>query len=636
MNKNLLKKTVVAVCLLSSGVSSAVDFGGLNVSSLLGQPLTAEISLSSVTRAERSGLSAKLATPEQFKNAGIDYPFGLPLINFLIATRPNGETYIKLSSDQPINDPLVNVLLELRWSSGKILHEFNFQLPVTATEKTPDNPVAEIEPVIAPIVVTNETEAPVETEIPASVAVSEPKPVIEPVKKDEPVKVAASNKKEPLPKQEHAKPDANEPVESRTSAGETSGIKVVHGDTLAKIAQQNKPEDVSLERMLVAMYRANVQVFDGKNMNRLQAGKVLQLPENGQLAVLQQAEAVAEIKAQVADWNRYRQKLSKTTTQQAVPAVAKQEAHGKITAAVKEAAPVVKPAAKEVLKLSKSEVVKPESVVETKPVAKAADEDAIAKDKALQEAEKRTAALEKNIKDLQRLAQLKLDAANAANSTAAPAAETPSEALPAPALDTKKFSLKSELTGNPWYLGGAVAVVLVGLLAFLVRPRRQRKMQAEPKKTVVVAEKEAMAPIVLAESVEHELPPIAVHEAELVPEPVSEPIPDVVPEPEPVPEPIEETSVESTIIETKPAATSAPDIDLREINLNLDDVPSVQQATSQTKDAIWHEVATKIDLAKAYQAMGDAPGMREILTEVLLEGDDEQKATAEEMLKSIA
>jgi pilus assembly protein FimV len=48
------------------------------------------------------------------------------------------------------------------------------------------------------------------------------------------------------------------------------------------------------------------------------------------------------------------------------------------------------------------------------------------------------------------------------------------------------------------------------------------------------------------------------------------------------------------------------------------------------------EVATKLDLAQAYIDMGDADGARDILAEVLKEGDDGQKGEAKEMLSRLA
>jgi pilus assembly protein FimV len=48
------------------------------------------------------------------------------------------------------------------------------------------------------------------------------------------------------------------------------------------------------------------------------------------------------------------------------------------------------------------------------------------------------------------------------------------------------------------------------------------------------------------------------------------------------------------------------------------------------------EAATKLDLARAYIEMGDADGARDILDEVVVEGDDGQKSEAREMLSRLA
>ena len=52
-------------------------------------------------------------------------------------------------------------------------------------------------------------------------------------------------------------------------------------------------------------------------------------------------------------------------------------------------------------------------------------------------------------------------------------------------------------------------------------------------------------------------------------------------------------------------------------------------------DAKWQEVATKLDLAKAYQDMGDKDGARELLNEVMKEGDAAQQGQAQQMLSAL-
>ena len=83
----------------------------------------------------------------------------------------------------------------------------------------------------------------------------------------------------------------------------------------------------------------------------------------------------------------------------------------------------------------------------------------------------------------------------------------------------------------------------------------------------------------------------------------------------------------------EPTAPSAP-LDLSSISLDLD-APEQASATSASTDPKWQEVATKLDLAKAYEEMGDKDGARELLNEVVKEGDSTQQSQAQQMLSSL-
>ena len=79
-------------------------------------------------------------------------------------------------------------------------------------------------------------------------------------------------------------------------------------------------------------------------------------------------------------------------------------------------------------------------------------------------------------------------------------------------------------------------------------------------------------------------------------------------------------------------------LDIGDISLNLDDhQPQTDAAAEQgEKDAHWYDVQTKFDLAKAYQEMGDKDGAREILQEVIKEGDAEQQTAAKKLLETLS
>jgi pilus assembly protein FimV len=87
--------------------------------------------------------------------------------------------------------------------------------------------------------------------------------------------------------------------------------------------------------------------------------------------------------------------------------------------------------------------------------------------------------------------------------------------------------------------------------------------------------------------------------------------------------------------EVKPAQEKPPELDLPEIGLDLGTTPAAA-AGAPVPDAHWQEVATKLDLAKAYEEMGDKDGARELLNEVMKEGDAAQKQKAKTLFDALA
>ena len=103
---------------------------------------------------------------------------------------------------------------------------------------------------------------------------------------------------------------------------------------------------------------------------------------------------------------------------------------------------------------------------------------------------------------------------------------------------------------------------------------------------------------------------------------------------------IDDTSMDFPDVSEPEEATPAPvlpEADLADINLNIDDSVPAEPVDTQSvvKSAQWHEIATKIDLARAYQEMGDNDGAKEILQEVLKDGDTEQQERAKAILESL-
>jgi len=362
------KASILATALVALPMyADAAGLGRITVLSALGQPLRAEVELTA-SREELSSISARLASQDAFKQAGIEYVPALTGIKLLIDKRSGGQSVIRLTTDRPINDPFLDLLIELNWTSGRLVREYTFLLD-------PPPEVLAKKPVVAPVA---KREA----------AVAQPAPVATP--------------KQPEVRAEE-KPRA-EKAEEGKAAGE--GREVKKGEYLRKIAAETQYEGVSLDQMLVAIFRSNKDAFIGNNMHRMKAGRILNIPDRDTVAAVDAKEARKTISVQTSDFNAYRQKLASAAAGAEVPKeeVAKQAASGKIGAKVEEKAPV-QAEAKDQLKVSKAEVAKDARAAQGK--IQALEEDLVAKERALKEAQSRQADLEKNLKELQKLVELK-------------------------------------------------------------------------------------------------------------------------------------------------------------------------------------------------------------------------------------
>ncbi|MDO9467507.1 MAG: FimV/HubP family polar landmark protein, partial [Thiobacillus sp.] len=446
----LVAAGLIAVPLLAN----AAGLGKLSITSALGQPLAAEIELFAADKAELDSLSANLASDQAFRDARVEYAPVLSSLRFSVVKKPDGRAVLKVTSSRPVNDPFIDMLVELNWASGRLVREYTVLL---------DPPGMGGPQVVAPVAV-----AP--TPVPAAKPAPAPAPVpAVPVAPAPSVaKPAPAPTPAPIPAPQAAAPDS---------------VTVKRGDTLSGIANRVRPAGVSLEQTLLGLYRENAQAFDG-NMNRLKAGKTLNVPSAEAVAAIPQQEAAREVRLQSEDWRAYRQKLAAAVS--AAPeaeAAPGQAASGKITPKVEDRAKPAPEAQQDVLKLSKatppSAAAKADEARALKEKLRAQEEDATAREKALSESGQRVAMLEKQVQDLQKLADMKEQALNgeAAAPVPAPAEPAPEPAVaepapqpPTPAPVVAAPSAAPEptdnwydpLMANPMYWGGGLAALGLG------------------------------------------------------------------------------------------------------------------------------------------------------------------------------
>ena len=420
MVRTLKGGIAIALLLGFAAAAQAAGLGKLTVTSALGQPLNAEIDLVSLQQGEAEALNARVAPPEAYRDARIEYGGSLRLLRFSVEKRASGQSYVKVTSVGPINEPFIDVLIEVSWPQGRVLREYPILLDPPGYAQGNASPPA----VAAP-------------PPPATARVESTPPAVTPAAtSSEPTTASAAPPGSPSASSEMPRTSGGEGTQAAT---DTYG-PVQKGETLRKIAEQVKPSTVSMEQMLVSLYRQNQHAFSGSNMNRLKAGQILKVPTADDVAAVEQKEANKEIRTQVADWKAYRETLAGGVSTLPPRAESSSVASGKIsTAAV--TPPPSSSGGSEVLKLSKSESggkaggAASKGGSDNQARVNALQEEVTAKDKALRESQSRVADLEKQIRDMQRLMDLKAAAPTKAPDTktaAAPTKPEPAKVEPVP------------------------------------------------------------------------------------------------------------------------------------------------------------------------------------------------------------
>ncbi|MEI8265424.1 MAG: FimV/HubP family polar landmark protein [Betaproteobacteria bacterium] len=359
---------LAAVFLLGHGVASALGFGRLSVQSSQGQPLQAQIQVTSLSPAEQASLRLRVAPPQVHQTAGLVFDDVLASLKADLVRQADGGFVVQLTSDRPVSNVYVDLILEARWASGQRLMGYTL---LVSPEGTPPPPVAQVSPLLG----GGASAAPAEGLATSTGA---------------------------LPSQ-HA---------------------VKYGETLSELAQQYRPEGVSLDQMLVALYQANPQAFMGENMNRLKTGAVLKLPGAEAARVVPPVPARELIKAHSADFGAYRSRLAGQVREAASEPAASRQARGQVQARVQDRKEDAV-ATPDQLKLSQGGVR-----------AASSPEAALSRDAAAREAAEREAELARNVQALKELQQQASASSVAAGgqTAAAPPAEGASVPAGAPTV----------------------------------------------------------------------------------------------------------------------------------------------------------------------------------------------------------
>lgn len=388
----------VALAILSGGgvtSAEAAGLGRLTVQSALGQPLRAEVEVTSVSPDEAESLKARIASPEAFSRVGLQYKEALSGVRMDVENR-GGRYFIKVTSSRPINDPFVDLVVELSWASGTFSREYTFLLdPPTQQNANQAN---------------RSGNAPVAGAATAAAATGAAASGSNAVRTIDPATGRLVNQERGAQGRSQA---ASQPAEAkqqpaaqaqggRDASSEGGTVTVGQGETLGMIAARVRPASATLDQTIVAIYRTNPTAFIQNNPNLIRQGRMLTIPSEGEIAAIDSTEAGRQLRMAARDFRSYKERMAGTTPEVA-SGNGSSTASGAISAKVDDERGG-QAGSQDRLELSRSEGGKDE---QGSAVGARDAEAQVAREAALKEANSRIAELEKNVGALKSMLELK-------------------------------------------------------------------------------------------------------------------------------------------------------------------------------------------------------------------------------------
>ncbi|MFK8011760.1 MAG: FimV/HubP family polar landmark protein [Marinicellaceae bacterium] len=257
MNKKF-RKLILPASIIASSQAYALGLGDLQVNSALDEELNGLIPILIDAEEDITNIQVSLASSSDYQRVGLDKDYVPTNIQVGIVENNNVKR-IEVTSRGPVSEPIVSLLISVDWANGNLLREYTILLdpPLFNTAQTQQN-------------------------------------------FSDPVQTNSYTPPKTIESESQIIPD----VDSNQSVNNGNNQVVVEsGDTLWKIAGQVNQGYGSQQQMMVALFNNNPSAFTNNDMNRLNKGAILNVPEADVVSMVSSGEAITEVKSHLQNWS---------------------------------------------------------------------------------------------------------------------------------------------------------------------------------------------------------------------------------------------------------------------------------------------------------------------------------------------
>ncbi|WOJ94306.1 FimV/HubP family polar landmark protein [Congregibacter variabilis] len=283
-----VRAAVIAYGAAASLPTLALGLGEIEMQSFLNEPLRAEVELLDTRALTVDDIRIRLAAGDDFDRLGVERSYFLTSIKFDIEVdQDTGRGVIRLSTDEAVLEPFIDLIIEARWPSGRLLREYTVLVDPPAFRQD--------------VVTVSAVER-----IEQDTNLEKPALATPPAQQQ-----AVSSASDSVALRESSLPAGQMP--KRAFSAETAEIPrsgnrymVKRDETLWQIASEGKPQGVSVQQAMLEIQRLNPEAFINGNINQIKAGYIIYLPAAGEISSDDLARALDEVREQNQQWRSAR------------------------------------------------------------------------------------------------------------------------------------------------------------------------------------------------------------------------------------------------------------------------------------------------------------------------------------------
>jgi pilus assembly protein FimV len=389
--------------------TQAATMGALRVASVQGEPLQAEIDLMA------SADELKTLNVKVLKSAKPNAPAVPDDLSVTVGQAANGLPLLRLNSVRAPQSTHLDLSLEIAWRGGQSVKRYTLFLNPAPEAFRKDAQATSEEHSAVPAPVTPPIASPQTPQVDtAALLESAPRPGSASTRNPEPAMPLPTEPAAPMPMGTMGSPLPSNAAPAIAGSGLIPRA-LAKGETLALVADRFRPQGVSLEQMLAAILRNSPEAFEGGDMRRVREGSVLRIPDTQSAGAIDNREARRIVAASVGNFAAYRKRLGQLVMDRAPqsrsdrPPDALRETAGVITPKITDRSP--KPAGDR-LQIAATQA---EGQGKSPSGTAAGDVDKISRQHAQKDAQSRLGALEKNLTEMKKLAEIQASGATPPN-----------------------------------------------------------------------------------------------------------------------------------------------------------------------------------------------------------------------------